>query len=99
MVRRPKSAFFVHIAKMETGSDEEKVRSVDTILDRVFDEDSAQHLRDRMDDDDDDFDIEDVGKIVQRLQEVWAPGRPTGSSRGSARRSGNPSRRSTARSR
>lgn len=99
-VRRPKGAFFIALAnRMASGSELEQAAAMDDVLGKVFDEESAKHLRARLDDEEDEFDVDDVGMILTRLRELWSRGRPTGSASGSRpprRRSGGPS---TARSR
>lgn len=96
---KPKDAFIKTMGLMEGGgSDLAKLEAIDLWLERVFDTASAAHLKARLDDADDDFDLEDMGQVNAKLLEVWAD-RPTtrpSASRGRQRSTGKPS---TARSR
>lgn len=73
---------------------------LDLFLDEVMDEESADYLRDRFDDPDDDLDVDHLAPAIEGLVGLWY-GRPTGRSAGSSRRRGNPrsGRRSTVRRR
>lgn len=99
MVREPKGAFFVAVAEGLTGSDPgEQLAAQREVLDKIFDDDSRAYLQERLDDDEDYFDIDSLGAMVEELQELWGKGRG-GSSGGSPRSSGGRSQRSTARRR
>ena len=95
---KPKDAFTVKLGGLATGTPQQQIEANDLLLDRVFDEKSAKHLRKRLDDDDDDFDMDDMGNIVKWLLEGWSD-RPTGRSGGSPKGSKRTGRRSTARAR
>lgn len=105
-VREPKGAIAVHIEIGMQSPDPQKVLDAfDLLIDTIFDEASADHIRDRLEDpDDDDFDYEDLGATFRALGERWgsnrgAAPRPTGRSRGSAQRSQRTTRGSRAKSR
>lgn len=97
-VRKPKGAFFVQLATKMGGSELAQAAAVDEVLDKVFDDESREHVRARLDDDEDDFDVEEFGAILQRLRSVWGKGRG-GSASGSKSQPRKSGRRSTARSR
>jgi hypothetical protein len=73
---------------------------IDLFMDEVMDPESADYLRDRFDDPDDDFDVDALAPTIQGLIGLWY-GRPTGRSGGSQRQRGNArsGRRSTVRRR
>jgi hypothetical protein len=91
---RCKQWMLIKIAQAE-GQDQ-----VDLFLDEVMDEESADYLRDRFDDPQDDLDVDALGPAIEGLVGLWY-GRPTGKPRGSSTRRGNPrsGRRSTVRRR
>lgn len=98
-VREPKSAYFLTMAQqMIQGDDEQQVTGTNEILMKVFDEEARTHLQARLADDDDDFDTDELGDILNRLQEHWGKGRG-GSARGSAGSSRGRAKHSTARRR
>ncbi len=99
MVREPKGAFMLGMAQhLTTDNPAAEAAAVAEMIDKVFDADAATHIRERLNDDDDDFDTDELGVILDRLREVWAKRRrPTGRSTGSSRRSATTTRRSTAR--
>lgn len=104
-VTKPKWAWFEDLGARAT-DDDPRVRreATDELLDKVFDKKSAEALRERLADDDDDFDIDDLGDLTQVLVEKWggdreAKPRPTGPSGGSSGSSKRTTKRSTARSR
>lgn len=91
---RCKQWMLIKIAQAE-GQDQ-----VDLFLDEVMDEESADYLRDRFDDAEDDLDVDHLAPAIEGLVGLWY-GRPTGRQSGSSRRRGNPrsGRRSTVRRR
>ncbi len=79
--RRPKAAKLIEIMRMvnmEDSTDPSNVDALDEFLDQVMEPDTAARLRERMDDADDDFDIDTLVVIMEGLQETWSA-RPTGS--------------------
>jgi hypothetical protein len=91
---RCKQWMLIKIAQAE-GQDQ-----VDLFLDEVMAEESADYLRDRFDDAEDDLDVDHLAPAIEGLVGLWY-GRPTGRQPGSSRRRGNPrsGRRSTVRRR
>jgi hypothetical protein len=91
---RPKQWMLIKIAQAD-GQDQ-----LDLFLDEVMDEESADYLRDRFDDPDDDLDVDHLAPAIQGLVGLWY-GRPTGKQPGSSGRRGNArsGRRSTVRRR
>jgi hypothetical protein len=73
---------------------------IDLFLDEVMDGESADYLRARFEDPDDDFDVDSLAETITGLLGLWY-GRPTGRPSGSRGRRGNPrsGRRSTVRRR
>lgn len=98
-VREPKSSFWLRIADLASGTELQQASMVDRVIATLFDKDSQAHIHARLNDDADDFDVDEVGAILQRLREVWSKGRPTGRANGSQRPSPNRGKRSTARAR
>jgi hypothetical protein len=91
IARRPKMAALMNLAKgLESDNDLEKVRVFDEFLDTVLEPESAEYLRDRFDDPEDDLDLDALDKPLQYLVGRWYK-RPTGSrpaSQRSPRRTG-----------
>lgn len=99
MVREPKSAYFLDVATRVTDPDEEvQLKATNDILFNVFDADSRAHIKERLANDTDDFDLDELGDVVNRLQEHWGKGRG-GSAKKSAASSSRRTTRSTARRR
>lgn len=73
---------------------------VDLFMDEVMDEESAEYLRDRFDDPEDELDVDHLAPAIEGLIGLWY-GRPTGRQPGSSRQRRNPrsGRRSTVRRR
>jgi hypothetical protein len=95
----PKSAAVIRMARdAQTDDVLAQVAIIDDFLDTFMVPDTADYLHDRLDDDDDPFDIDTMGQIIQALQEQWGRRPPTkrAASSGSRSRTG---KSSTARSR
>lgn len=96
---QPKGAFLLDLAALSASASElEQSRVITLFVDKVFDADSKALIHDRLNDDDDDFDVDDLTPVIHWLQELWT-GRPTGPPSASRRRSQKSGRRSTARAR
>ena len=96
-VREPKGAFFLDLStRLKT--EEEQIEAITETLDKVFDEASRELLWERLRDDEDDFDADELGVVIRRLQEHWGKDRG-GSSSGSRSSSRPRTKRSTARRR
>jgi hypothetical protein len=82
----------------EVNDDYRDVRAIDDFFTVVLDPDTADHLRGRLEDPEDGFDLDMVMEIMQALQATWGKGRGGRSTRSSQprRRTG---RSSTARRR
>ncbi len=100
-VREPKGAFMLGLAQhLSTDNGAAQAAAVAEMIDKIFDVESAVHVRERLNDDDDDFDTDELGVVFERLREVWAKRRrPTGRSSASRSRSATTSKRSTGRRR
>lgn len=102
---RPKQAVLLRIVGA-MGDDSDpmaQAAAFDQFLDKVLDGDSVAHLRGRMEDDDDDLDLDHplVVQMFETLIGVWygPRARPTGGRRGSSVPPSRSGTRSTARSR
>lgn len=91
---RPKQWMLIKIAQAEAAE------QVDLFMDEALDDETADYLRDRFDDAEDDLDVDHLAPAIEGLIGLWY-GRPTGRPSGSSRRRGNPrsGRRSTVRRR
>lgn len=69
---------------------------IDRFMAMCMTPDSSRRITERLEDPDDDFDVDTLTVIIQRLQEVWTD-RPTTPSPGSSRRRGTTGRGSTGR--
>jgi hypothetical protein len=76
------------------GTDAEQASIVNQFIDIVFDGDAAEHIHNRLEDPDDDLDIDDLGPLVEWLSGEFAA-RPTGSPPASTARRRAISKRST----
>lgn len=95
--RRPKTNAFLALAEYQNNDDPyAQIRGVRTFMEECLIPDSRGIIQERLDDPDDDFDLDDIIPIINWLIEELSTrptGRPTASS-GRPRRTGN---RSTAR--
>lgn len=102
MARRPKGgqllAMTRGVTNMDALDDLGQAHLIDDFLDICMEADTADRLRERMEDPEDNFDVDDLAAIVQALQAVWGKGRPgrSGTSSRQPRRTG---RSSTGRAR
>lgn len=97
--RRPKMAVLLELVQgLESESQIEQVNVFDRFLDQVLDEDSAEHLRERFRDPEDDLDMDSLDGPLQYLVGKWY-NRPTGSRRAGAASPRRTGRASTVRSR
>lgn len=96
-VREPKGAFFLDLSQ-RLKTPEQQAGAIAEVLEVIFDEESAVYVWGRLRDDDDDLDADEVGKIIENLQELWGKGRG-GSSNGSPHSARPRTKRSTARRR
>lgn len=89
----PKSARFLSLVRSIDTSDEfQQAGLIEDFLDLCMTEATAARLRERLDDDEDPFDLDTLTQIIRGLQEAWTR-RPTGPS---ATSSGRPKRTGTA---
>ena len=99
---RPKMAVLLRlVAAMGDDADPfAQASAFDLFLDKVLDAESVKHIRARMEDDDDELDLDHplISQLFQTLVGVWYGTRPTGGRRGSAASPSQSGRRSTARS-
>ena len=96
--RRPKIAVLLRCVKA-LGDDQDELAQVaafDDLLDRILEPESAAALRERLEDDDDDLDLDSPGiaNMFQTLVGLWY-GRPTGRRPASRRSPSRTGRRST----
>jgi hypothetical protein len=73
-----------------------EMKLIDSFLELCLDEPSRDRLRERLDDPEDDFDLDTLTDLMNQLKEVWAD-RPTGPSTASSQRPRRTGRASTAR--
>lgn len=99
MVRQPKNSFWLGMAERMTDEDPmTQMAAANEFLFTVFDEASREHIKARLDDDEDDFDVDELGEVLTKLQGVWGKDRG-GSRSGSQGSSRGRTTRSTARRR
>lgn len=93
---QPKSARLLPLAKIaESGDDLANAQVIEAFIELVMDEPSREYLNERLMDEDDAFDVQDLTPIIEWLQEQWAE-RPTGPPPGSSARRRTTGPRSTA---
>lgn len=103
--RRPKTAVLIRLVggMLDDGNPLRQAATFDEFLDKVLDEKSVAHLRERMEDPDDVLDIDHayVKAMFQHLVGIWygPTARPTGGRRASSASSSRTGKRSTARAR
>jgi len=71
---------------------------IDGFMDTCFEPETTDRLRERLEDPDDNFDIDTLMEVMQALERAWGR-RPTGRSGGSSQRRPRSGRTSTARAR
>lgn len=72
---------------------------VQMFIDKCLDTKSGTYVQGRLDNDDDDFDVDDLNPIIEALQKFVIPNRPTMPPNGSGRRSPRSGTNSTVRAR
>lgn len=99
--RRPKTAAFLALADTQDSQNPiDQVRAVKVFMDECLVPDSRDHIQDRLDDPDDEFDLDDIVPIINWLiEELSTTSRPTGRPTASSGRPKRTGSRSTARSR
>jgi len=98
---KPKGGQLLALAKdvraLQAAHDElGQAEIIDRFMEMCMEPDSAARLTSRLTDPEDDFDLDTLTLIIERLQEVWTA-RPTGPSSGSSQRRRTTGRASTAR--
>lgn len=100
--QRPKMAVLLNLAKAMADDTDQMAQAAafDTMLEKVLDPESAAAMRDRLNDEDDDLDLDSPGivNMFQTLLGLWY-GRPTTRPAASRRPSSRTTKRSTGRSR
>lgn len=100
--KRPKGGQLMALARGMQDADNmteiEQVQILDSFLDLCLDADTAAALRDRMEDPEDNFDVDDLIPLIDALQAVWGKG-PAARPRSSSSRRRTTGRASTARAR
>lgn len=100
--RRPKMAVLLRLVSLMSDDSNEfaQAAAFDSMLEKILEPDSAAALRARLEDDEDDLDLDSPGiaNMFQTLLGLWYQ-RPTGPRRSSPRPSSRTTKRSTARSR
>lgn len=95
---KPKGGQMLAMARAIEGlpDDLAEMKLIDSFLELCMDEPSRDRLRERLDDPEDDFDLDTLTELMDRLKEAWAD-RPTGPSRSSSPPRKRTGRASTAR--
>lgn len=100
--RRPKMAVLLRVVRVLGDDTDEMAQAAafDDLLERVLEPESAEALRNRLEDDDDDLDLDSPGiaNMFQTLVGLWY-GRPTGRQPASRRSPSRTGKRSTGRAR
>lgn len=94
---KPKAAILLPIASLLNNAKHDELaeaQAIDMFLDMVLAAESRDYIKGRLNDPEDDLDVDDLTPIIEWLQGQWSE-RPTGSRAGSSPRSRTNGKRST----